>query len=196
MSETKELSVLIGFIGAPGCGKTTTALGLTYRLKKEEIAAEFIPEAARQKIIECRIAGIPGNGGLEGQKNIYAADTYLHGLYRNHANSISITDGSTVNCFFYGLQDLDLADELAKYDLSFYIPLTDTAYKNNDANRLQKREEILRLGALWESVIAPLEKENASIIRLNGYPHATPEEMIENAYNCVLERFNPHKIAA
>lgn len=188
--------MLIGFIGAPGCGKTTTALGLAYRLKKEEFAAEFIPEAARQKIIECRVAGIDGNGGLEGQKKIYEADNYLHTLYRDHANAISITDGSTVNCYFYGLQTLDLAEEAAKYDLSFYIPVTDTAYKNNDANRMQQRDEILRMGALWESLIAPLQKTLPSIVTLTGYPHASPEEMIEAAYGHVLQRFNPHKIAA
>ncbi len=196
MSVKRENTVLIGFIGAPSCGKTTTALGLAYRLKQQEYVAEFVPEAARQKIIECRIEGIPGNGGIEGQKKIYAADHYLHTLYRDHAQSIIVSDGSTVNCFFYGLDILDLVEEANKYDLLFYIPLTETHYLDNDANRMQNRAEILEMGKRWDAAIRPLQQSCPHIVTLPGYPHVTNTQMVEAAYKEVIQRRLPQKIAA
>lgn len=188
--------MLIGFIGAPSCGKTTTALGLAYRLKQQEYIAEFVPEAARQKIIECRIEGIPGNGGIEGQKKIYAADHYLHTLYRDHSQAIIVSDGSTVNCFFYGLETLDLVEEANTYDLLFYIPLTDTPYQDNDANRMQNRAEIIEMGKRWDATIRPLQQTCPQIVTLEGYPHVTNEQMVEAAFQEVIARRLPQRIAA
>jgi hypothetical protein len=180
--------MLIGFIGAPSCGKTTTAIGLVYRLKKEGFVAEFIPEAARQQIIECRAKGIEGNGGPEGQKKIYATDKYLHELYRDHSSGFSITDGSTVNCHFYGLEEMDLVAECGRYDLQFYIPLTDTPYQGGDQNRIQNHKEIIAIAKGWEEKIPPLQQQFSNIITLQGYPLQTQDQMVEAAYTH-LQRF-------
>lgn len=188
--------MLIGFIGAPSCGKTTTALGLTYRLKKENYQAEFIPEAARQQIIECRSKNISGNGGDEGQRKIYETDRYLHALYRTYSSGFSITDGSTVNCFFYGLDSLDLETECKCYDLQFYIPLTTTTYQSGDVNRIQTHHEIIELAKLWEEKIPLLQHKLNNIITLDGYPNSTQDQMVETAYQHIKQFFLIKKDAA
>jgi hypothetical protein len=181
--------MLIGFIGTPSCGKSTTAFGLCYRLKKEGHPIEFVPEFARRRIIDCRVQGIDGIGGVDGQHVIYSMDHTQHVYYRDHANAITITDGSTVNCYFYGLDTLDLAHEAAKYDLLFYIPMHDVVYDTGDANRRENREQLMKMAQRWEATIRPLMKDAPNIVELKGYPHFTADETAEAAFHIVNERF-------
>lgn len=187
--------MIIGFIGAPSCGKTTTALGLCYRLKLEDKPAEFIPEAARQKIVESRIAGT-FEKAFERQQKIYAEDTYLHNLYRYNGDNIAITDGSTINCYFYGFDMLNLAEEALKYDVLFYIPLTEVSYSGGDTNRIQRPDEIAALGALWHKAIVPLQQQFPHILTLEGYPRYSQTEMVEAAYRAFTDFISAKQKAA
>jgi ABC-type dipeptide/oligopeptide/nickel transport system ATPase component len=174
--------MLIGFIGAPGCGKSTTAFGLCYELKKQGHAVEFVAEYARRHIMECRIKGIPGNGGFDGQTVIYNQDSANAKIYRQHAPGFTIADGSTVNCYFYGFDHIDLLEEAAKYDLLFYIPLTHTpSIPSQDVNRMQTQSELLEMGRKWENAIRPLIAKAGNIITLEAYPAYTPDEVTQAA---------------
>ena len=188
--------MLIGFIGSPGCGKSTTAFGLCYRLKQNGYAIEFFAEYARYQIMQCRLQGIAGNGGTTGQNNIYANDSHNALFYRDHADSLCITDGSTLNCHFYGIEEMDFAAEAAKYDLLFYVPVIDVPLTLNDPNRVQDKQQILEMAGKWESVIRPLMSTLDHIVELQGYPHQTTEQMLDSAYKVILDRLQERKLAA
>jgi GTPase SAR1 family protein len=188
--------MLIGFIGAPSCGKSTTAFGLCSKLKQEGYPVEFIAEYARRYIMECRRDGIVYKGGFEGQTVIYGQDNANALFYREHSDAISIMDGSTINCYFYGYEILDLAEEAVKYDLLFYTPVTDIPPTNKDLNRVQNKTEILELAQRWEDKIRPLMKQIPHIVELPGYPFATVDEMVDHAYTIIGERFLRQRLAA
>lgn len=42
------MTKVINFFGAPGCGKTTTALGLSYFAKRDGFSVEYVAEVARE----------------------------------------------------------------------------------------------------------------------------------------------------
>lgn len=189
--------MLIGFIGAPSCGKSTTAFGLCYKLKCSGHAVEFIAEYARYQIMQYRAKGIPNsNGGTEGQKNIYAQDSANTEFYRKHADAVCIMDGSTINCHFYGIEEMDFVAEANKYDLLFYIPTTDVPFVADDANRMQDKQQILEMAKRWEVVVRPLMSKVNNIVELRGFPYQTHEEMLNEAMSVIQERFFAKKIAA
>lgn len=180
--------MLIGFIGAPCCGKSTTAFGLCHTFKTKGYAVEFIPEYARRQIMETRIKGGTGNGGMDGQKIIYSQDSDNAVLYRNYSDAINITDGSTLNCYFYGFDMLDLAEEAKKYDILFYVPIGDVPPTKADINRVQNREESMQMASRWEDVIRPLMTHASNIIELRGYPYQTAEAMLDQAVAIIEEK--------
>jgi hypothetical protein len=188
--------MMIGFIGAPGCGKSTTAFGLCYRLKQEGYPVEFIAEYARRHIMECRLKGIVYKGGFEGQKVIYGQDNANTLFYRDHSDAVTVLDGSTINCYFYGYGILDMVEEAAKYDILFYTPVKELVPVAKDANRVQNMQEILDLGQRWEEKIRPLMSRVNNIIELPGYPHQTCEQMVDMAYAVIHNYFLEKKRAA
>jgi hypothetical protein len=185
--------MMIGFIGTPSCGKSTTAFGLCYRLKKEGYPVELVVEAARRRIIECRLSGIAGNGGVEGQRTIYKIDAANTDFYREHSNTVSIMDGSTLNCYFYGFDPMDFDAEAARYDLLFYIPTVAVPPALLDSNRMQSANEILEMAGRWEGVVRPLMKKFPQIVELPGYPHANEDQMVDNALQIVLGMLKKEK---
>jgi len=44
--------ITIGFIGAPGAGKSTLAYGLVYGLKKSGYEVELVPELIKQRVTQ------------------------------------------------------------------------------------------------------------------------------------------------
>lgn len=179
--------MLIGFIGSPSCGKSTTAFGLCHELKKRGYAVEFFAEHARRQIMETRIKGGIGNGGMDGQHIIYNQDCDNAAFYRDNADAISITDGSSVNCYFYGLDTLDLTAEMAKYDVLFYVSMTDVPPDNSDANRVQNNTEILHMAERWDHVIRPYLGKVANLVEIRGYPSQTTEAMLDQAISVVRD---------
>lgn len=116
--------MLICFIGSPCSGKTTAAAALFSELKNMGYASEFIPEVAREHIMMKRRATGDQEPSLTkmDQVDIYRKQEHKEELYRNNCpNSIIISDGSTINSYFYGLDHvLDLGQEISRYDLVFF----------------------------------------------------------------------------
>jgi len=48
--------IVIGLVGGPGSGKTTTALALTSALKRRGIEAEYVPEYARELSLDGKLS--------------------------------------------------------------------------------------------------------------------------------------------
>lgn len=169
--------MLVGFIGSPCCGKTTTAFGLCHTLKTRGHAVEFFPEYARRHIIQTRLDGGIGNGGIDGQRQIYARDCTDAAFYRAHAEAISITDGSSANCYFYGLDTLCLRTEIARYDILFYVSIGAVPDAGNDANRVQSNVEIMHMAERWDKTLRPLLGQVPELVEIRGYPHQNLQDM-------------------
>jgi hypothetical protein len=114
--------MLIGFVGSPCSGKTTAAFSLSSALKNNGKPVEFFPEYAREYIMKKRYMMHNITLGRSDQFAIYTGQKEREMMYKLMSpNSITITDGSTLNSYFYGLQgDLKLEDELDRYDVIFF----------------------------------------------------------------------------
>ena len=114
--------MLIAFVGSPCSGKTTVAAALFSELKNSGKSVEFFPEYAREYIMRKRFMG----GGTDLTKNdqlqIYNEQKDTEEMYKTMSpNSVAITDGSTLNSYFYGLKDdLKFEQELQRYDVVFF----------------------------------------------------------------------------
>lgn len=181
--------MLVGFIGAPCCGKSTTAFGLCHHFKTQGYAVEFIPEYARRHIMETRLNGGIGNGGDAGQQVIYTQDSNNALFYHEHSDALCITDGSTINCHFYGYPALDMAQEAQKYDILFYVPIGAVPPTKTDPNRVQNQAESMALAQLWDDTMRPMLGVIPNIVELRGYPYQTAEAMLTQAIAVVEEKF-------
>jgi len=115
--------MLIGLLGSPASGKTTLAAALFSELKNQGYAVEFFPEYARQFIMERRYEkGNDFSLNVYDQKSIFIRQQVIEDRYKTMSpNSITITDGSTLNSYFYGLENLvNLEKEIARYDIIFF----------------------------------------------------------------------------
>lgn len=149
--------MLIGFIGCPNSGKTTTAAMTFADLKNMGVNSEWIPEQARLYIAERRLINRqpPGSnvelGDLDQvriyKKQIRAEDVMLRS---SGAGTVIVTDTSVLCTWLYmdelsrSLASQELAQHALNYDLLFYCapvrmqgPL--------DPNRVHGEEQALRI---------------------------------------------------
>lgn len=156
--------MLIGFIGCPGSGKTTTAALTFADLKEMGVAAEFIPEQARLHIAEKRLSlhQAPGSPVVlhdNDQVDILCRQSEAEATMVQSCGpeTIVITDSSTFNSLLY-MSDA-CREEIwsawwegrLKYDLLFYCAPV-KGFSSRDPNRVhdqqQAREVDLKIGQL------------------------------------------------
>jgi predicted ATPase len=149
--------MLIGFIGCPCSGKTTTAAMTFADLKTMGIATELIPEQARLVIAEKRVLkGLKPEDTVEltesdQYKIIQRQEQYEGLLIKACGPEVTlIADSSVVNTLLYMPSDLraDLHDEvvefLLRYDLLFYCaPVKPPS--SQDPNRVHTYEQSLKI---------------------------------------------------
>jgi len=177
--------MIIGFVGSPCSGKTTTAAALFSELKNIGQPVEFFPEYAREYIMKKRFSG----GGKDMSKNdqlqIYWKQESIENMYKVMSpNSITITDGSTLNSYFYGLDEqLTLEQELDRYDFVFFC--RGLKFSVDDDNRvhdldfsrnldISMAERINNLPLLFRKKVHPLwgtkeQRLQAALDFLNNY---------------------------
>jgi ABC-type oligopeptide transport system ATPase subunit len=162
-------SFLIGFVGSPYSGKTTTAALLFGELKKAGIQVEYLPEYARDRIREMK--DLNPNFKLNDAVQMHIRDIQqkLEERHLNHNGdgAITITDGSTANSHFYNGSD-DLEYEINRYDILFFSRNIEER-SATDENRVHDVEfsrqmETKVLSSL--NMVCPLLKTN--IVELNG----------------------------
>jgi len=114
--------MLIGLLGSPASGKTTLAAALFSELKNQGHAVEFFPEYAREYIMKKRYRNKTSELTQVDQSVIYDEQRTIEENYKLMSpNSTTITDGSTLNSYFYGLEsDISLKEELGRYDIVFF----------------------------------------------------------------------------
>lgn len=149
--------MLIGFIGCPCSGKTTTAAMTFADLKTMGIPTELIPEQARLVIAEKRVRqGLSPQDQLEltGQDQaeiIGRQEEYENLLMQACGPEVTlIADSSVLNTLLY-LEREDVADlheemteSIARYDLLFYCSPVKPPL-GQDPNRIHTYEQALKI---------------------------------------------------
>lgn len=89
--------ITIGFIGAPGAGKSTLAYGLVYGLKKSGYEVELVPELIKQRVMNGLSNDDPDVNVLNGiqQKN-------LELQYRRLPLDFLVCETTLINPLMYG----------------------------------------------------------------------------------------------
>jgi hypothetical protein len=135
--------MLIGFIGAPCSGKTTTAALVFAALKQMNKIVEFVPECARAYI--CKKREEEGNTfTLDNydQVDICLLQKYYEDLFLNSGNDVIVlTDSSTYNAFLYMTPDWRFNPifsnvDKREYDYLFHCPPVIPYSTIKDPNRL------------------------------------------------------------
>lgn len=167
--------MLVGFIGAPCSGKTTTAARLFADLKDNGFVAEYIAERARAHIARKRFKGYGGYGLDNDDQVEIAFDQFEHECWLNGDNVIVVTDSCVLNSLLYmGPMYRDemiernglIADAIEQYDLLFIcppVPHPDAP----DVNRVHSDIEALAINELIDTVLMPLLKDK-KIVALSG----------------------------
>jgi len=160
--------MLVGFIGCPSSGKTTTAALVFAELKELGFAAEFIPEQARLVIARKRVSlGKLPNESLDldihDQEEILLRQREAETLMTTSTGRtvVCITDSSIYNTFLYGAS-LDSV-RVYPYDLLFYSAPVEMA-KARDPNRVHDRKQSLAVNEKIPKMIQTLGLEPITLV--------------------------------
>lgn len=135
--------MLIGFVGAPCSGKTTTAALVFAALKQMGKIVEFIPECARSYI--CQKRREEGNKfTLDDwdQTEISFAQSNMESLFLESGTDIVVTDSSLFNALLYMSPEfredflVKFSFQNYKYDYLFHCPPVIPHSSIKDPNRL------------------------------------------------------------
>jgi nicotinamide riboside kinase len=192
-----EKTMLVGFIGSPCSGKTTTAAKLFAELKDMGLPTDYIAERARVHIAQKRFFQRKlGQGDTvvltdEDQDEIFKQQ-FTAEIQTNDPRSIIITDASALNTLMYmseSLRTKDLTKFLAdvivrEYDLLFVCSPVQRP-DGVDLNRIHDAKASEEIHSRIETVIMPLIKDK-TVINLAG-PSRT---RLQDAMSAVLNAFN------
>lgn len=188
--------MLIGFLGCPSSGKTTTAAITFAELKAHGIPAEFVMEQARILIAQERILlGLSPNEfpKLEDshQEKILELQENLENLMIKSCgdNIVIISDGSIFNTLLY----LNTISENTKqiierhrklYDYLFYCPMIPNNFSSTDPNRIHSKEISKQIDQVKIPEI--IQQFNIDAVPLNGTPQQRKDQVISVIYNKFL----------
>ncbi len=188
--------MLVGFIGAPYSGKTTTAAMLFGYLKMQGMTAEFLPEAARLYIAEKRylnkVKGMEDKIQLSDQDQDLILDRqYLSETIMTTAcgsSVIVVTDSCVLNTLLYMSEGYATNPEVVarvtqainRYDLMLVSDLVVRGYVS-DPNRIHSEAESKTLWVKLKALLKEYELEGR-VVTLNG----TPESRLGVATKAVM----------
>jgi hypothetical protein len=190
--------MLIEFLGSPCSGKTNTAARLFEALKTHGLPTEFIPELARQYIIELRVSKrlpvtTPLSFSDEQQIEILRRQVQREDLYKRGCSSSTtiISDSSPFNTLAY----------ITEKDREDIRLLTNEAYKlkplifwcravhpplTKDLNRIHGFEESKRLDSeVFPALVEILRTRGLSVTELTG----SREERYTRSLWCSMEHY-------
>jgi hypothetical protein len=197
--------MLVGFIGAPCSGKTTTAAKLFAALKDMGLPSEYIAEKARSYIAAKKFALRADNRehlfSLGDEDQIAIAHTqYRAELTMNTKDVVVVTDSAVLNSLLYmtpSAQNSEsvlalMREAVSKYDILFVCaPVPRPA--GEDPNRVHDEAASFALHAQIERLLAPLYAGKVVHV-LTGSSH----ERLAAAFSEVLKAFvarNVDKVA-
>lgn len=187
--------MLVGFLGAPCSGKTTTAARLFAELKDLGIPAEFITEYARTYIANRRY-GMASSHSLvlqnEDQMSIAEGQFRAESVMKEVCpDQVIITDSSVLNSLLYMTPEFTTLPDvfelvtyaINQYDLLFLCGVVPRPAVI-DGNRLHSEEESFTLQGQLEVILNGLVGSE-KLIRLEGQSTSR----LHTALGAVLDSF-------
>lgn len=157
----------IGFLGGPGCGKTTASVGLYNRLKKEGLEVELVSEFAKELILE------NNKTALSYQKYVWATQCYrMYCAYKR--TQLVITDAPILLGAIYN----------ENISQSFLDVILEEHHKFNNINIIVPRDLSRpysmagRIHSLTESIA--IDNRIINLLEINNIPYITLNEVTEN----------------
>jgi hypothetical protein len=156
--------MLIGFLGCPCSGKTTTAAKAFADLKDMGVSAEFIPEQARLYIATKRFLdpGEPVLLGDEDQLHIMKKQELIEKIMVSGAGAttVVIADSTVLNTLLYMTPETRASEDvqeiiqraLARYDLIFYCSPVKPPL-SLDPNRIHDEQQSLALDQMIPEIL-------------------------------------------
>lgn len=129
---------IVNFFGGPGAGKTTSALGLAYELKKRWFNAELVNEVAKELIYE-------GSAHLLSHQNhIFAQQEYRLARLTGHVDVV-VSDSPLLLSSYYAPRDYAVSFRQSVFDFfSNYENINIFVRRSHvysESGRLQNQEE-------------------------------------------------------
>jgi nicotinamide riboside kinase len=162
---------LIGFVGAPCSGKTTTAATVFADLKDQGIPAEFIPEYARFYIAGIKKKSFHISLSDSDQDKILNGQLENEELFSPYKDMAVITDTSIFNTLAY-YQDSKIAAKLVfenylnRYKILFVChPVPRPVIK--DPNRVHTQDQSLEIHDRLLEIIRPYS-DQLNLVHLTG----------------------------
>lgn len=174
--------MLVGFIGSPCSGKTTTAAKLFAELKDMGLPAEYVAEKARSHIAKKRFLLRKNNQEhlfyLDDDDQVTIANSqHTAELIMNEENVIVITDSCVLNSLLYmtpSMQEREdlrkfMEEAISKYDIVFICGPVSRP-KGEDPNRVHSEAASIHIHNQIEALLTPYLK-NTETHWLTGPSH-------------------------
>jgi nicotinamide riboside kinase len=175
------MKLLIGFVGSPSSGKSTSAALLFSELKKLGEPVEFFPEYARQHIMEMRYQKKPIILDDKEQALIKSFQQISEDFILNNSGRevIVVTDGSSCNASFYCEQTFP-EPNCNRYDILFYARPIET-FASNDGNRVHDADFSKKIDKKMLQYF--LEYHQPNLVVLEGSVEERLEKMMRAVFN-------------
>jgi len=136
-------ALVINFLGGPGAGKSSLALGVSSRLKYAGVNCEYIHEFAKELTWDKRFSAMKNQTWILGSQ---------YEMLRRCANQVDviITDTSLLNSVLYG-QHLPFGDKISELAVTMFNSMENMTFvvdrkkEYNPTGRSQSEEESLVL---------------------------------------------------
>lgn len=187
--------MLVGFIGSPCSGKTTTAAKLFAELKDMGLPAEYVAERARfhisRKKFIIRQKGY-GDFSLTDEDQISIANSqFLDEKIMKADDIIVVTDSCVLNSLLYMTEETRnredikqfMQDALKEYDIIFICAPVNRP-KGKDPNRVHDEGFSIKIHGEIETLLVPMFNEK-EVHWLTGPSHLR----LGNAISTTLDRF-------
>ena len=152
--------LIINLIGGPGCGKSTAAHGLFYKLKKLQCNVELSSEWVKCKVYE------ESFHCMDDQLYIFAKQHHKLFVLKDKVDII-VTDCSLLNSLVYGERD-EHFDGLVLKQFNEFNNLNILLHRKQEYNqdgRIESKEEAVELDNKYKSI---MDRNNIPYIELDN----------------------------
>ena len=181
------MTKVINLFGGPNSGKSTTAAGLFYQLKKKHIRCELVREYIKDWAWEGRVPGEFDQPYIAGKQMKYESSKYGKVKY-------IVTDSPFTLADFYEMTynesriSLPTIKEMIAYAqtreveyLNFFLPTVDTI---DEEGRYEDREQIIARGREMREWLVDLEKQGVyGPARFIDVEAIEPDKRLEEVMN-------------
>lgn len=143
--------LVVNLIGGPGCGKSTTTVGLFYELKKKGYNCEMSLEFAKDKVYEEAFRTM--------DDQIYIFGKQFHKLWRlKDKVDIIVTDSPLVVSLYYNREESKYFDDFVveqygKFNnLLYFIDRGDIEFQ--ESGRIQDKEQSLEIDDRLKTILS------------------------------------------